>query len=243
MNSTVDDTTTTACQTCGQVFSYEPIMVFGRDLAAGLHRHCEDCQAKEQKAEEAARKESATEAARASLRAMLPPDLLETDPYHAEFNLKVWDAVRRWNPSSREFSLGIIGPAARCKTRIMALLAKRVVHRDTRIVWTSAVRLADAARDRTSNDRGIMTTAREHLQDCLTAPWLFLDDLGKNEWHRSFESQLFQILDHRIGYHLPTVWTANDHPDAFSQLISSLNVWPIIGRLLDRTTLIDLRED
>lgn len=236
-------TATTRCHTCGTEIVYEPMIAGEIDLALALHRHCEDCTAASKAEAEKREREAAIEKARATLRAIIPPDLLDTDPKHEEFNLPLWTVVRMWSPTPRERSLGIIGPAAKCKTRIMALLAKRVVLGGSRIAWTSAVRLADAARDRNSRDCSISAVAREHLADCLNVPWLFLDDLGKNEWGSSFESQLFQILDHRIGYRLPIVWSANAHPEEFSQVISLHNAWPIIGRLLDRTTLLDLTSE
>ena len=105
------------------------------------------------------------------------------------------------------------------------------------------MRLKDAAHDRQSRDRDVSGYARQHLQECLSTPWLFLDDLGKNEWTAAFESQLFQILDHRLNHHLPMAWTANDHPERFHPLMSQLNASPIIGRLLDRCALLDLREE
>lgn len=239
---TAPTTATTKCRTCGTEIEYEPIIVMDKDLAKALHTHCEACAGAARAQDEQREREAATDRARSILRATLPPDLFDTDVHHAEFNAALWSVVKMWSPTPREHSIGIIGPAAKCKTRVMALLAKRIVHRGSRIVWTSAVRLADSVRDRNSRMHGVATIAREHLAECRNAPWLFLDDLGKNEWDRSFESQIFQILDHRIGYRLSTVWSANDHPEEFSQLITPLNAGPIIGRLLDRTTIFDLRK-
>jgi DNA replication protein DnaC len=242
MNSPSAEQATTQCHTCAAEIVYEPLMVGPVDLARSLHRHCERCTAESKAEADRLEKDAAIEKARGTLRAIIPPDLLDTDPRHEDFNAPLWSVVKMWSPTPRERSLGIIGPAAKCKTRVMALLAKRVVIKGDRIAWTSAVRLADAARDRNSRDRSISTIAREHLSECLNVPWLFLDDLGKNEWGPSFESQLFQILDHRIGYRLTTVWSANAHPEGFSQVISPLNAWPIIGRLVDRTTLLELQQ-
>jgi DNA replication protein DnaC len=94
--------------------------------------------------------------------------------------------------------------------------------------------------DRHNRNLSISTIARAHLAACLTTPWLFLDDFGKNEWSPAFESQLFQILDHRKNHRLPLVYSSNAHPSDFSLTISSLNAAPIIGRLLDRTTILEL---
>ena len=235
-------TTTTSCHTCGATFHYEPVLCFGRDLAAHLNKDCPACQARAEKLRREELEEERMQHAYQMLCATLPPDLRATEEEHPEFNRPLWRVVGRWHPSADQRTLGIIGPAARCKTRALALLARRVISGGTRVCWTSAVRLKDAAHDRMSRDREISALAREHLRECLTAPWLFLDDLGKNEWTGAFESQLFQILDHRLNHHLPTAWTANDHPESFLPMISQMNASPIIGRLLDRCTVVDLRE-
>lgn len=238
------DLTETTCRTCGKTFHYEPVIIFGRDLARSLHIHCEPCVLTLKEQERQARKTQRTRDLVAQLDRVLPPDLLRTYLSHPEFNRPLWELVKNWKPHPENLSLGIIGPAARCKTRVMALLAKRVLLlEETQVTWTSAVRLKDAATDRYSRDRQISTTAREHLEECRKIPWLFLDDFGKNEWSPAFESQLFQILDHRMNHQLITVWSANAHPEDFAPLISPINAWPIIGRLLNRCTLLDLREE
>lgn len=239
MNPTVLRNT---CTTCQRSFTYEPVLCFGRDLAASLNKQCPQCrnQAERETLVEAAilRKQRNED----YLRATLPPDLRVTDTRHPDFNLPLWEVVRKWSATPRHRTLGIIGAAGLCKTRVLAMMAAKVILRGSRIVWTSAVRLKDAAHDRQSWDRETAALARQHLQECLTTPWLFLDDLGKNEWTPAFESQLFQILDHRLNHHLPMAWTANDHPEMFHPLLSPMNASPIIGRLLDRCTLLDLRE-
>lgn len=239
--ATTTTTTTATCQTCGGEFPYEPVLCFGRDLAAHLKKECPPCQEASERKRRNEREEDRMRHAYQLLCTTLPLDLRQTDEQHPEFNLRLWQAVSRWHPSADQRSLGIIGPAAMCKTRVLSLLARRTISTGTRIAWTSAVRLKDAAHDRQSRDREISAIAREHLRECLTAPWLFLDDLGKNEWTSAFESQLFQILDHRLNHHLPIAWTANDHPEVFHHHISPLNASPIIGRLLDRCTVMDLR--
>lgn len=236
--------TETTCRTCGGTFHYEPVILFGRDLARPLHLDCERCVLTLKDQERQAIKTKRTQELVARWELVIPPDLRRTHVSHAAFNGRLWELVKNWRPHPGNGSLGIIGPAARCKTRVMALLAKRVMLLDEeRVTWTSAVRLKDAATDRYSRDRQISTTAREHLEECKRTPWLFLDDFGKNEWSPAFESQLFQILDHRMNHQLPTVWSANTHPEDFAPCLSPLNAWPIIGRLLDRCTLLDLREE
>jgi DNA replication protein DnaC len=232
---------TTACRDCGTATMYETIPFFGIDLALSLHLRCDACQKAldDAVAAEAAAKQAAER--EALIDRNVPPDLRETNEDHADFNRALWEAVRRWRPGKDEFWLGLIGPAGICKTRCMALLAMKAMRAGVRATWTTANRLLDASAERKSGDRQLAALAREHLSDCLHAPWLFIDDLGKNEWTGAFESQFFQILDHRKNHRLPIVYSSNAHPDHFSLVLSDLNREPIIGRLKDRTTLIHMR--
>lgn len=235
---------TTPCRDCGTSMIYETIPLFGKDLALCLHLLCDVCSAKveaEAAAAEAARVLTEREAA---IERSIPQDMRETDLNHPNFNRGLWDAVRQWRPERNgkgDFWLGLVGPADMSKTRCMALLAMKAMRAGVRATWTTANRLLDASQERKSGDRQLATLAREHLSDCLHAPWLFIDDLGKNEWPPAFESQFFQILDHRKNHRLPMVYSSNAHPDHFSLVLSDLNREPIIGRLKDRCTLIHMR--
>lgn len=232
---------TTQCRDCGTSMIYETIPLFGQDLALMLNLRCDDCaKAMEEKAAAEAAAKLMFER-QEMIDRVVPPDLRETDEDHADFNRALWEAVKRWRPSRDEFWLGLIGPAGICKTRCMALLAMKAMRAGVRATWTTANRLLDASQERKSGDRQLATLAREHLADCLHAPWLFIDDLGKNEWPPAFESQFFQILDHRKNHRLPIVYSSNAHPDHFSLVLSDLNREPIIGRLKDRCTLIHMR--
>lgn len=232
--------TMTTCQSCQAAFAYEPIFCFDRDLAAHLKKECPRCLEKAERKRRNEMEEDRMQQMYQMLRTTLPPDLRETDEGHPLFNRPLWAAVGRWHPSAEHRTLGMVGPAARGKTRVLALLARREISQGRRVVWTTAIRLKDAAHDRISRDREISAPARELLRDCMSAPWLFLDDLGKNEWTSTFESVLFQILDHRLNHHLPTAWTSNLRPEDLLEYISPANGSPIIGRLLDRCLLVDL---
>jgi len=236
------DMVRTTCKGCGQGFYYEPILVLGMDLGKSLHTFCDDCKDAEREAEKQAAQAIRKTEIEARILAQIDPALRATDLQRPEFNRPLWRLVEAWRPAKDERWLGIIGAAGSCKTRCMALYAMRVMRSGTRVCWTTANRVYEAAGDRKSHLQGVATVAREHLLDCRDAPWLFLDDFGKNEWSAPFESQLFQILDHRKNHFLPTVYSANAHPEEFSEVISALNARPIIGRLVEGTTILNLTE-
>lgn len=228
------------CRECGQIYWLESIKIFEHELAHCVQPTCDACNAAQEKAEAARIAAERRDRIEAEIHSVIPIDLLETNVHHPRFNSELWEAVARWRPSAAQSWLGIVGPADKCKTRCLTLLYLRAMRMGIRCTWTTANRLQDAARDRNSHDNQVAALAREHLQTCLRSPWLFLDDLGKNDWTRSFETVFFQLLDHRKNHRLPLLYSSNAHPEKFALLLSDLNREPIIGRLLDRTTLIKL---
>lgn len=239
MNDTIDQATTT-CRECGQSYFYEPVMIGNVDFGKTLHPLCEGCRRADEKQNEEREKAERAARAEAAIATTLEPDLLDTDTSRPDFERDLWRAVAQWRPNSEHRWLGIVGRAGHCKTRCMTLYAARVIRYGLRIAWTSAPRLADVAAEYRHSDEKIRVAAREHFQDCLTAPYLFIDDLGKNEWTSAFEARLFQLLDHRKNRRLPVVYSSNVHPESFSISISDANREPIIGRLLDRTLLLEI---
>lgn len=238
--STTAEFTARACNTCGKPYKCETIMLGSRDLGPTVQPNCDDCEAANKRLAEARKQQEIMEAREALAAALLPPDLLGTDPNHPDFNRPLWNAVNKWRPSADSFWLALVGRAGKCKTRCLALAAKGAILRGHRVTWTTACRLYDAAHDRKSSDRNIATMAREHLSECQHAPILIIDDLGKNEWSAKFESQLFQILDHRKNFRLPLLYSSNSHPEQLSLLLSDQSREPTIGRLVDRTTIIEI---
>ncbi len=247
MNPPTEEMVSTVCVDCGQSFRYEPILVFGRDLAAGLNLHCETCQSRREAELQRALQERALRERSDLVRATLPPELLPlrldplgTDIRRPEFNAKMWELVKKWRPGPHGDWIALVGPAGECKTRCLALLADKIIMQGNRLTWTSAMRLhSEATMNLRSRERHIQQVAREHLADCLTMPWLIIDDLGNNEWSPAFESQLFTILDHRKNHRLPIAYSSNAHPEEFFPCITSVNPAALIGRLLDRTTIFE----
>jgi chromosomal replication initiation ATPase DnaA len=227
------------CVDCGAGVPYEPILVMGRDLGRVLARYCDACETKRKIADDQARAEERRNCITAAL-AKIPPELRLTTLDHPEFNLSLWLAVKAWTTGPDAEWLGLIGPAGCCKTRVLALLAMRGIRAGQRVIWTSAVKLQTEAERSNARDHVLASNAREHLLECQYAPVLIIDDIGKNTWDHRFERHFFTILDHRRNYRLPVLWSANVHPEGFSQVITKANAGPIIGRLMDRTAIFDL---
>jgi len=237
---------TTDCKTCGAPYDYEPLMIAGWDLGRTITPLCEGCYAQQIATEEAAAAEAEKAARRAKVIATIDPELLPkefdddgTDLYHPEFPLAKYHQIRAWRPGNRGDWLALIGPSGYCKTRILALVAARIILTGGNVTWTTATRLNTEARNTRSPDHQTAALARQHLSACKFAPFLIIDDIGKNEWSPAFETHFFEILDHRKTRRLPIAYSANAHPKEFHLCISALNADPIIRRLLERTALVD----
>src|SRR5688572_11514967 len=63
---------------------------------------------------------------RARLEAAIPPEMLGTRTDHVAFNAALWERVCEWRPACGRWLL-ITGLPGRCKTRVVALLAKRLI--------------------------------------------------------------------------------------------------------------------
>jgi DNA replication protein DnaC len=244
-------TGTTTCAECRGKFEYERIVFGHLDLGLSLATHCPECTIELERRRWRVKAEQ-ERAERADLvRAVIPPDLLPvaldplgTDTGHPDFPLRQWVLVAKWRPGPHGNWLGLIGPAAKGKTRCAALLAEKILMSGHRVLWTSAMRLyTEATLNLRSRDKAATQVAREYLAECQNTPFLFLDDLGNNEWSPSFESQLFTILDHRKNFRLPIIYTANVHPEGLHSCITSVNPAALIGRLLDRTALLEFAPD
>ena len=235
---------------CGKSYEYDSIPFGKGDLGLTIAPQCPECTEQLAEASRIAKLERDREEYRTRVLAVIPPELLPvwldplgTDPAHEDFNAEKWEKVRRWRPGPHGNGLGLIGSAGTCKTRILALLAEKILMQGVRLFWTSAMRLhTEAAINRRSKERRLAFGAIEYFESCMSASYLVIDDLGNNEWCPAFESQLFTILDHRMNNRLPVLWSSNCPPEDFHLKITSVNPAALIGRLVNRTAVLDFDE-
>jgi len=202
------------------------------DLCSGCYDRAER-ESAEQVLSEARRAESRQRQAR--LEAAIPPEMLGTRADHVAFNVALWQRVREWRPACGRWLL-ITGLPGRCKTRVVALLAKQLIMEEgARVVWTSAIELQGAVEDMRSQNYGVVDAARTNLREWKHAAVLVLDDLGKNTWTPSLEARLFELIDFRKTRLLPTIVTANTPlPELLrTKQVGTERGGPIIGRILE----------
>lgn len=196
------------CDECRTLAPYESIMLFEHDLAAVLPHLCKDCRRKAQERDNAAQEASRIAAMREKWEATVPSLYRDTDIEHPDFPRALWQKLRGVDTQSR--SVGFIGAPGRCKTRMLALLAKRAIHWGSSVGWLRTYQLEETARQaknfRTSEE------ARKQLAHWRTCGVLILDDLGKSPWSSALEATLFEIMESRYSRGSVTHWSLNPLP-------------------------------
>lgn len=249
-------TTTRSCTGCGQMATYEPMLDSrGNDLHALIPFLCDACTAHGEDAEVRAAEARANIRRQEKWQLVIPKKYRETDIRHPDFPASLHRQLRSHRITQ---SLALIGPAGKCKTRLLALLAKRAIATDRTVGWCPANSFQWAASREFDRQDG--QDARQHLRRWHMADVLFLDDLGKHRWTDAVESAFFGLIEGRSARQLPTHWTMNPAPadvldlaerirteptdllaralDPFAEAAKRPRFAPIISRLLDETTLI-----
>lgn len=220
---------TRACDDCGQHDLYEPIEIFGHDMGADFPFYCQACAGKREAAEKEDARKAAIEAMRRTWEAIVPERYRATDTAHPQFNGPAWNGIKNHDWQSR--GLGLIGSPGRCKTRILALLAKRAIYAGKRIAWTTPFEIeAAAARGR---QRTTDADARVSIKHWTLSDILFIDDLGKTTFTASFGSALFEIIEGRYNANRVTHWSLNPIPTDLPVLAGGSIPAEIIANALD----------
>lgn len=242
------------CHDCGALTPYEPIMILGTDITASMPHRCKTCEDASETIRKRKEHEDKVERIKALYEATVPPEYRATDKDHPDFNRTMWDEIRRLPWTSRP--IGLVGLPGRCKTRMLALAAKRVIYTGLTIGWANTFDLERATRD--VNDRTHTATARTLLREWRTCRVLFLDDLGKSRWSAYLEAALFEVLEYRHAHSLVTHWSLNPQPDDADEDFTRADVLaaaldpeqrtsqgnrfaPILSRLVNNTLIIPVK--
>lgn len=198
---------------------------------------CSEADAQIQREEKQKLEQAREERERVARLDCIPPEMQRTRIEHHAFNGGLWLRVEGWKPSAGRW-LGLVGGAGECKTRCLALLAKKLILKGHRLSWTTMTEFQDNVDD-LRGERSAIMEAQRYLRKCKRAPILVLDDIGKNTWTPTLERHFFTIIDHRKTHDLPVLWTANTSPMeilASGQLTRDRGA-PLMGRLIEASKI------
>ena len=204
-----------------------------------LCRACSDRRDLEiQTANAALRESREMDIRRARMVATIPAEMLETDPSHPGFNLRLWNRIAEWSPDSGKW-LGIHGGAGRCKTRCVALLVRYLTLSGVHCAWTTACEIQRLTEVLNCGEDGDRRHALKILESFRNVRVLVIDDIGKNTWTPTLERKLFELIDYRKTKFKAIVWTANTHPIDLlkNRLLSDDRSAPIVGRIVEASVI------
>jgi len=218
------------CTRCQAPTAYEPLLAAGVDLAARLPHYCPACHAHFEEQERQDARERIAARRTATWEKTIPAKYRDTSTTHPDFHTRLWETVKGQDILRQ--SIGFIGPAGRCKTRVLALLARRAIAADHPIGWCPATAFQWAAQREFDQEDG--ADARRWMRTWHESRILFLDDLGKHRWTEAVESAFFALIEARTSNNLPTHWSLNPLPgDDISPESLAADCSGILSRALD----------
>lgn len=105
------------------------------------------------------------------------------------------------------------------KTHLAAAIANEALLRDYRVIFAIVPDLLDHLRSTFGPTSDVSYDKR--FDDIRSVPLLVLDDLGTENTTPWAREKLFQIINHRYNYRLPTVITSNRKPEDIEPRIYS----------------------
>lgn len=233
-------TVTVPCRGCRASVVTESLPVLGKEWAFLTPHHCPRCEAAQKAAREREIQQEATARREEEIRRVIPPAFRPENhnPKHEDWNEGLWQSIINWTPAA-ERGIGLVGPSGRCKSRVLGLLAARLILSGARVEWCRATDLQWASRAQFWDDKTDSARARQWLASWKKAPILILDDIGKNGWSPVVETEFFDLLDYRALHRLPTLWTANTDPEELLKLgvFTPDRGAPIVGRLFENSEI------
>jgi DNA replication protein DnaC len=197
MTSTLMDSKTSLCRTCGTEIEYTPILIHGMD--SGIYPNiCVDCEMKEN--EEQEKHEAEDRAAR--WLEICPADYRITNPNHRDMPAEKLKKVMNWKYGPK--GLVLHGMTRKCKSRCAYLLLKRLHQEGHTIAAYDSTDFVNQASDKFYNGTG-----GAWVESIIRASVFFLDDLGNEPSGDRGAGEIWHIIKRRCEELLPVIITTN----------------------------------
>lgn len=224
----------------------------GMGSFASLLTHCDSCanrinreaDEKRQHEAEARRREAARRVALSTWEETVPKRYRETDENHPEFPKGLFKFAMNWI-EGKEFDgeprrewIGLIGTAGKGKTRVMSRIMRLKIWDGQTVAWVNANQFQWCAQNQHDSDEG--KKARAFLRKFRTVDFLAFDDLGKQRWTDTVESQFFDLIEARYSEVKDMAWTSNASLSKLKTMLSTDRAEPIAGRLSEASNIAEL---
>lgn len=187
------------------------------------------------------------------VRRQTPPRYQATDTKHQDFNLRLWEKIQSWSPTTDDSRpwLGLTGSTGKSKTRCAFLLLPEIALAMVRPLTTpdhippipsiavvTGYEFAELVHDQFADDS--KAAAKKQLSRLRKADVLLIDDLGKQRNTPAVAKELFALLDHRHAANLATLWTANATPESIVAGMDADLAAPLAGRIRECSHIINI---
>jgi len=171
-------------------------------------------------------------------KALCPALYRATDPNHPAIDQELLSKIREWDPAIAGIEgIGLHGPTAGCKTRMMFLLLSDLHFRGINVAWVHSIELARASFEQFDSNAEIQKRARNLWKNAAGVKVLLIDDIGKERFTDAAEQNLYWLIERRILACKPTLWTSNASGAVLREFMSESRGPALTRRLAEFSTV------
>lgn len=224
---------TITCPQCSAAFSYEPVVLYGREVFAPVE--CPSCVAARHLAAEKAERDQELQRRIDRWNAICPSIFHDTELDRLPVEIR--SLADTWTSADGR-GLGFVGLTGKCKTRAAYVILRRYHFDGHRVKPMNATRFGQLVLEKFSDDHQTRGNAIHELQELKTAKLILLDDIAKERLTERVASELFGLINDRTEWKRPILWTSNIDPAGLRKALGDDKGDPLIRRLREFTQIV-----